>query len=180
MTSTPSKYNNVQVALHWVTALLILFMLFMGQFALERTPNTDPAKIFALRGHMVFGLAVLLLTSIRIAWRRFSAQPPHAATGKPALDKAGVAAHYALNILALLTALSGIGIAIQAGLPEIVFGGQGVLPPDFWGYGSRAAHGILTKLLLLLVAVHVLGGLYHEFMLKDRLFRRIWFGKSRG
>lgn len=178
MPTTPSKYNKPQVALHWLTALLVLFMLLMGQFMLVQTPNSDPGKLLALRGHMIFGVAVLLLTLARIAWRRRSAQPPHAETGNALLDKAGVAAHFALNILALLTALSGIGIALQAGLPGIVFGGEGMLPADFSAYLSRGAHGILTKLLAALVAIHILGGLYHQFILKDRLFRRMRFGKT--
>lgn len=172
-----SKYNNVQVALHWLTALLIVFSLFMGMFVLEATPNSDPAKVTALRGHMLFGGLILLLTLARIVWRRISPQPPHATTGNPLLDKLGVAAHYALNILALLTALSGIGIAIMAGLPEIVFNGQGALPETFSVYPPRIVHGILTKLLLLLVVLHVLAGFYHQFVLKDRLFGRMSFRK---
>ena len=179
MSSNPTKYNNAQVVLHWLVALLVLFMLFMGNFVLAQTPNTDPTKIFALRGHIIFGGVILLLTLIRLVWRRMSPQPPHAETGNTLLDKLGVAAHYALNIVVLLVAASGIGIALQAGLPDIVFGGQGTLPQDFWSYTPRVAHGILTKLLVALVALHVVGALYHQFLLKDRLFARVWFGKSK-
>jgi cytochrome b561 len=178
MSSGVSKYNNIQVALHWLTALLIVLMLVMGHFVLEQTPNSDPGKVDALRGHMMIGIGVLLLTLIRLVWRRKSAQPAHAATGNALLDKLGVAAHYGLNILALLVAASGIGIAILAGLPDIVFGGQGSLPPDFSEYPPRLAHGILTKLLTALVLLHVIGGLWHQFFLKDSLFRRMWFGRS--
>jgi len=131
MLSNSTKYNNVQVVLHWLVALLVLFMLFMGNFVLAQTPNTDPTKIFALRGHIIFGGVILLLTLLRLVWRRMSPQPPHAVTGNTLLDKLGVAAHYALNILVLLVAASGIGIALQAGLPDIVFGGQGTSSPGF-------------------------------------------------
>ena len=172
-----SKYNTVQVALHWVVAFMVLFMLIMGTFVLAQTPNSDPSKLMALRGHMVFGSAILLLTVLRLVWRRMSAQPDHAETGNALLDKLGIAAHYGLNLLTLLAAASGIGIALQAGLPGIVFGGQGVLPPDFWAYTPRIAHGILTKLLAGLIVLHVIGALYHQFIIKDRLFARIWFGK---
>lgn len=94
------------------------------------------------------------------------------------LDKLGIAAHYGLNILTLLVAASGIGIAMQAGLPGIVFGGEGNLPADFWDYPTRLAHGLLTKLLLALIVLHVVGALYHQFVVKDRLFARIWFGRQ--
>lgn len=174
---TPSKYNNIQVALHWLVALMVLFMLFMGTFVMAQTPNSDPSKLSALRGHMIFGGAVLVLTLIRVVWRKKSVQPPHAETGNALLDKLGIAAHYGLNILVLLVAASGIGIAIQAGLPGIVFGGEGNLPEDFSAYPPRLAHGLLTKLLFALIALHVVGALYHQFIVKDRLFARIWFGR---
>ena len=178
MSDTPSKYNTVQVCLHWVTALVIIFMLIMGHFALAPTPNDDPIKITALKGHMIIGVIILLLTIVRIVWRRKSAQPPHATTGNALLDKAGVFAHYALNILTFLVAASGIGIAIQAGLPDIVFGGQGQLPETLAIYPPRIAHTILTKLLVLLVVAHVFGGIYHQFILKDGLFKRMSFKKA--
>jgi len=127
---------------------------------------------------MIFGSVILLLTLARIVWRRKSPQPAHAATGNPLLDKLGVAAHYALNIVVLLVAASGIALAFQAGLPGIVFGGEGQLPADFWSYTPRKAHGLLTKLLMALIVLHVVGGLYHQFIIKDGLFRRMWFGKS--
>lgn len=172
------KYNNIQVALHWLVALLVVVMLFMGSVVLAKTANTDPAKLGGLRGHMVLGVAVLVLTVLRLVWRRASPQPNHAETGNAVLDKLGVATHYVLNILVLLVAASGIGTALQAGLPAIVFGGAGSLPADFAIYTPRLAHGILTKLLMGLVALHVAGALYHQFILKDGLFRRVRFGKT--
>lgn len=178
MSSAPTKYNNIQVALHLLTAFLIVMMLIGGHFILEATPNSDPTKNDALKSHMIIGGVILVLTLFRIVWKRKSAQPPHAETGNAFLDKLGIAAHYALNILTLIVALSGIGIAVQAGLAEIVFEGVGSLPKDFWGYPPRIAHGIFTKLLVALVLVHILGGLYHQLFLKDALFKRIWFGKS--
>ena len=177
MSMKPSKYNTVQIALHWAVALMVLFMLIMGTFVLAQTPNSDPSKVAALRGHMIFGSVILLLTLVRLVWRRMSVQPDHAETGNGLLDKLGIAAHFGLNLLTLLVAASGIGIALQAGLPGIVFGGQGTLPPDLSVYTPRIAHGILTKLLAALIALHVLGALFHQFIIKDRLFARIWFGK---
>jgi cytochrome b561 len=179
MSTKPSKYNNLQVALHWLVTLLVLFMLLMGTFVLSQTPNSDPSKILALRGHMVFGGVILLLTLFRLVWRRMSTQPRHAEAGNALLDKLGIAAHYALNFLTLLVAASGIGIAVQAGLPDIVFGGQGNLPSDFWTFPSRLAHGVLTKMLIGLIALHVSGALYHQFIVKDKLFARVWFAKQK-
>ncbi|MGI9350080.1 MAG: cytochrome b [Rhizobiaceae bacterium] len=49
---------------------------------------------------------------------------------------------------------------------------------DFNSVFARMVHGILTKLLIALIGLHVVGALYHQFIVKDRLFARIWFGKK--
>ncbi len=176
----PTKHNAVQVALHWITAAMIVFLLAMGHFVLEELPNSDPMKMVGLRGHMVVGGGALALMIVRIFWRAFTPQPPHAQTGNALMDKAGVAAHFALYAVAILVGVSGVGLAKMSGLPDIVFGGQGTLPENFFGYPPRFAHGVLTKVLAALIVLHVLAALYHQFVLKDGLFRRMWFGNTEG
>jgi len=175
---TPSKYNNLQVALHWLTAALILFMLVTGTVVLANMDNADPNKINNLRVHMILGGVALVLTLGRIAWRAKTAQPDHLQTGKPLLDKVGVAAHYVLNLLVLLIAVSGVSLAIFSGLPDVVFFGEGTLPKSFFDYGPRYVHGIATKVMIGLIILHIIGGAYHAFVVKDSPFRRIWFGQS--
>lgn len=178
MSASPSKYNTLQVSLHWLVALMAIMALGMGTFVLAETPNSDPGKVDALRSHMIVGGALFILTLVRIVWRKFSAQPNHLDSGNALRDKLGVAAHYVLNLLVLLIAISGIALSQQAGLPDIVFDGIGTLPTDFSTYTPRIAHGILTKVLAALVVLHLLAALYHQFGLKDGIFRRMWFGKS--
>ena len=44
-------------------------------------------------------------------------------------------------------------------------------------YTPRVVHGWIAKLLMALVALHVVGVVYHQFGLKDRLLSRMWFGQ---
>ena len=172
------RYSPALVALHWILALMIVVALFVGGPGLSRIDNADPAKIGALQGHMTFGVIVLILMLIRLVVRLRSDKPPHADTGNALVDLAGKVLHWSFYVLVILMCLSGIGISISAGLPAIVFQGSGdPLPPDFFAYPPRIAHGIIANLLMLLVALHVIAALYHQFYLKDGLFRRMWFGK---
>jgi len=50
------------------------------------------------------------------------------------------------------------------------FGGAG-------GFFIGAFHGLSWTLLLLLLIVHVGAALYHQFLRRDGLFARMWFGK---
>jgi Prokaryotic cytochrome b561 len=68
-------------------------------------------------------------------------------------------------------------MAIQTDLPDIVFAGHGALPADFWIFPVRTVHYLFSRLLMALIALHVAGALYHTFILKDGLLRRMFFGR---
>ena len=174
----PTKYNSVTVVLHWVLGFMVPMMLFMGSVLLVNIPNDDPGKIAALKGHITFGLVVMGLTIFRMVWGRGTKRPDHLTTGIKALDTFGQFAHYGLNVLVLLCAFTGISLLVQAGLHESVFLGDGKLPRDFWAFRPREGHALFTKLLIALLAAHLMGAVYHQFILKDSVFKRIWFGKG--
>jgi len=172
------RYHPAQVALHWLSAVLVIFALAMGMLVLKRIPNVDAAqKIFALKGHMTAGLAIAFVVTLRIALRLALVQPARATSGNAWLDRLARVVHAALYLAVLGMAASGLALAVQAGLPGIVFGGSGApLPENFWDYAPRRVHGGLAKLLLALVALHATAALYHQFVRKDGLMQRMWFG----
>ena len=64
--SSPQRYGAVPVAIHWLSALAMLVMLGTGLTAANTTDPTALAGI--LRVHVSVGIAVLLLTLLRIGW----------------------------------------------------------------------------------------------------------------
>ena len=57
-----------------------------------------------------------------------------------------------------------------------MFGGSGKpLPESFAAYPARAVHGIVGSLLALLVLVHIVAALWHQFIRRDGLLRRMSF-----
>ncbi|MCI2398460.1 cytochrome b/b6 domain-containing protein [Aliiroseovarius subalbicans] len=176
-----TRYHPLLVALHWIVAALIIGALIMGGTQLAEMPNSDPGKIAGLRAHMTVGMVIGGLLILRLITRFSTAKPPHADAGNAVLNLGGRVAHWALYGLALLMVASGMGISLSAGLPDIVFGGADTpLPADFSAYPPRAAHGIVSKLLALTILAHVAGWAYHQFIRRDGLIRRMWFGKREG
>jgi cytochrome b561 len=174
----PTRYHPVLVALHWLLAVMIVLALVFGTFALAPVPNDDPAKLAGLRGHMTIGIAILALMLIRLVARLRSDTPPEADIGSPSLNRLSRAAHWALYIGVFAMVGSGIALSAMSGLPGIVFGGSGEwLPESFHDYAPRAVHGFVAPLLMLLIAGHVGAALYHQFVRRDGLFRRMWFGR---
>ncbi len=45
-------------------------------------------------------------------------------------------------------------------------------------FGLGGLHGMIWVLLLLSILLHVGAALYHQFFIKDNLFKRMWFGKQ--
>lgn len=172
-----SRYHPVLVALHWFLAFFIIAALALGALVMAPTPNSDPAKLEALRAHMAGGGVILALMLARLLLRARSAHPPPAATGHRLLDWLAWGSHRLFYLLVLGMAASGIAMAIEADLPAIVFAGRGTLPPDLWVFTPRAVHYTVSRALMLLIALHVAGALYHAVILRDGLLRRMGFGR---
>jgi cytochrome b561 len=116
--------------------------------------------------------------AVRLIVRLSTALPADAATRHSAIGRIASAVHYGFYLLVLAMAGSGLSTAILAGLNRSVFQGSGdPLPPSFAIYPTFVAHCFLAWLLLGLLALHVIAALNHQFLLKDELFRRMWFGR---
>jgi cytochrome b561 len=176
-----SRYHPALVFLHWLLAILLIVGLAVGTFVLDPILESDPAKLDALRQHMIVGLVILALMLVRLIVRLRTSHPPEADIGVPTLNKLARWAHWALYIAVFGLIGSGIGMSILAGLPPIVFGGSGdPLPASFDDLPPRMAHGLFATLLALLIAGHVAAALYHQFVRKDGLLARMWFGERTG
>ena len=175
--NTPVKrYHRALVLLHWLMAVLLGVALAMGTFALKTVPNSSPDKVSALQGHMIAGGLILLLTLVRLIVRLKTAHPAPASTGNALLDRLAPLTHWALYGLVFVMAASGVALSVLAGLPGIVFGGAGSLPVNFDALPPRAVHGIVARLLMLAIGLHIAAALYHQFVRRDGLLSRMGFG----
>jgi cytochrome b561 len=154
---------------------LIIGLLCLGFFVLADIPNTDPKKLDILVWHMSGGMFVLVLMILRVIIRRWSARPAPATTGSPVLDRLASIAHGTLYVIVFLMVASGwtTGWLISG-----AFAPHGEpLPKTFDVLASFQVHSALAALLSILIAAHLAAALYHQFVLKDGLFRRMWFGE---
>ncbi len=72
--SDPTRYGTVAVAIHWLSALVIVALLVTG-FRIGQSTDTI-AETEMLRFHAPMGFAILLLTLVRIVWWwKFDAKP---------------------------------------------------------------------------------------------------------
>ncbi len=173
-----TRYHPLLVALHWTIAILISVSLLHGFSILDEIPESDAAKLGALRLHMIFGGLILVLMVARLITRLRTKKPPEPDSGSAVLNKIARPIHFIVYGTIFAIVGSGIAMSIMAGLPPIVFGGSGDrLPMSFDDLPPRAAHGYLALLLVVLIALHFCAVFYHEAVRGTDLLKRIWFGE---
>lgn len=173
--SAPKRYHPVHVAIHWLMALLVLLLLGGAKIALPGIPDDDPQKAAMLQMHAYTGGALAALLIIRLILRFTAKTPAPADAGNAFLNFTAKTVHILFYVLLFGMAISGLGMFQLANLPAVFSGAQPY--PDFFEFPPRLGHGLLSSILLVLVALHVGAALYHQFIRKDNLLARMWFGK---
>jgi cytochrome b561 len=168
-----SKYNGVQITLHWLIALLIFGLYVVG---LSVDQFEKPLRPLVINLHAIFGLSLLILVVARIAWRTTHPAPAYPEIMGPLFRKAAAAGHGLLYLLTLLVPILGLRAFLFRGRPFDF--GLFQIPSPFEGdhdLAEQAAdlHGLFAHLLIALVAGHVIAALYHQFVLRDNLLARM-------
>ena len=189
--SVQERYSRVAIALHWLIALGIIANIALGLYFAD-LPRSDPDKFLLTQTHKSIGLTVLVLSLIRVVWRLMHPAPPLPASMSPALRFAAHATHFLLYILIIAIPLSGWLMVSSSplGLPTMYFGwfAWPDLPyfPDLpramkkiWVQDFAATHVFLAWSAIVLVTIHVLAALYHQFIRRDVVLGRMLPGAGR-
>lgn len=177
------RYTATAVALHWLLALAIVGMFALGLYMTSL--SMSPTRLKLYNWHKWAGILVLALSAARLLWRLTHRPPelPGAIVRRmPRWQRfAHQATHAGLYLLFFAVPLVGWAYSSAAGFPIVLFG---VLPlPDFVPVNRELAealkpwHGWLAYALAALVVLHVLGALKHQFVDRDGLLWRMWFGR---
>jgi cytochrome b561 len=172
--TTPNRYHPVHVVMHWLVAVLTILLLGVGVLVFPNTPNSEELQL--LGGHKMMGMALGVFMVIRVITRFAFKRPAPADAGHPALNLLGKVVHFLLYMGVFAIMAAGGAVSQAYGLDNILKG-NGTIPPDLFIYPSMGVHGTLAYVLIGLVALHVGAAFYHQFIRKDNLLARMWFGK---
>lgn len=159
--NSPEAFGLISRVIHWVMAALILGQLALGLRLETLQPGLANLWLFGL--HKSLGMTVLALALLRLVWHRVSPPPPPLGAASALANRAARAAHHLLYLLMLAIPLTGWGASSATGLDVLVFD-RWVIPPiapvsERWETLGFAAHGLLARLLMLVLLAHVLGAL---------------------
>jgi len=174
-----SRYTWQAMLLHWLLAVLVIGMLWLG-YSLDDIPRNTPARGFYVNLHKSFGVLALILVLLRLGWRATHRPPPF----PPAMPRwqalsAGWT-HGLLYLCILLQPLSGY-LGSSFGKFGVKFFG---MPLPQWGWEDKAlraffgeVHEVVAAALVVLIAIHVLGALKHLLVDRDQVFQRMLPGR---
>lgn len=168
-----TQYSKRMVMVHWLTLALLLAAWFLGDSLSELT-DASHATLAAYFIHILVGGAVLLLTVVRLFFRSKDGVP--APVGTSTMDKVATGVHHFLYLILFLLPVSGLVTVITSTAGRALLSGDASLLPKeggFHGVLAHEAHETLVTVLIVLVAVHVLGAIKHQFLLKDGLMERM-------
>lgn len=182
--SEKTRYDSVAMIIHWLTAALMIFMIFFGEDLMKAGEEAGEAGE-ALSGtfgpslHVSIGATILILTLLRILWRVTHKAPPYPATMKR-YEVVGSAALHGLFYLLLvgipLTGWLAFGgfVAEEPAMAAVRVFGAFPVPAGPSGMGEvKELHEIGSNAAMLLAGLHILAALKHQFIDGDGLFRRM-------
>jgi cytochrome b561 len=180
MKTRPHHFSLMARLLHWLMALMIITMLFIGA---GMVTSVSERHTWLIHLHKPLGVAILLFVVVRLALRVTTRQPPLPADLPVWQALAARASHLLLYALMLSLPLLGWAMISAAGDP-VVLGNSlqlpSILPADAQTFAMlRKAHGYLAYLLFASVLLHLAAALFHGWIRRDAVLQSMLHGRDR-
>jgi cytochrome b561 len=165
------RFTLLQRLLHWLMAVCILAILFIG---VGMVSTIMPKYLTLVSIHKPLGIAILMLALVRLAVRLCYGAPSLPADLPKPMKLAAYVSHYAFYVLMVGMPLIGWGMLSAAAYPVVLFGGvhlPAILPQSdslhalLWN-----AHFYLAFVFFALILLHVAAALFHVLVRRDGVF----------
>ena len=171
------RYSGTAIAFHWSMAVLILVV---GTLGLLHDSWPKATQSFWINLHALIGLLVFALLLARLGWRARHPPPPLPPETGALSRRLSRPVHAFMYGLLFVIPLFGIvtfiwhGRVFDLGLFKIDFGVR-KNPAIF--HPTEDIHGYLAYALFALAGIHIAAALWHQFVRRDDLLRRMWPGQ---
>jgi cytochrome b561 len=164
-------FTALQRLLHWVMAVCILAMLFIG---VGMVSTIMPKYVPLLATHKSLGITILVLALIRLAVRLRYGSPPLPKDLPTPMRLGAISSQYALYALMIGMPLIGWAM-LSAGAYPIVLYGNLRLPPILSPSAALHtllwdAHHYLALAFFAVILLHIAAALFHALVRRDGVF----------
>ncbi|MBV9654816.1 MAG: cytochrome b [Acetobacteraceae bacterium] len=166
------RFTPLQRVLHWVMAICILAMLFIG---VGMVSTVMPKHLTLVSIHKPLGIAILVLALVRLGVRARYGTPPLPYDLPEPMRLAAVLSHWVLYALMIAMPLIGWGMLSAARYPVVLFDGvhlPSILPlSDSLHTALWNAHRALALVFFALILLHLAAALFHALVRRDGVFQ---------
>lgn len=165
-------FSGTQRVLHWLMAIMVLAMLFIG---VSMVSTLKPRFLILISIHKPLGIAILVLALLRLGVRLRLGAPklPDDLPRTQAL--AAQLSHLVLYALLIAMPLVGWGMLSAGGYPVVLYGSfhlPAILPHDDQLHAIlRTTHTVLAYMFFATILLHVAAALFHALVRRDGVFR---------
>lgn len=168
------EYSTGSKWLHWLIASIVILMLSFSFFLGDLPKENQP---IAYMLHKSFGLTVLFLMLFRIFFIHLKGRPS-LPTSTPTWERwFSRCVQYSFYVLLICMPLCGWIMSVADGRIPTYFGlfkmPLPIQPNETLGRWMQQAHVTIAWLLIGLLFLHVVGGLKHHFLNKDKVLIRM-------
>lgn len=173
--NSDQRWGSVSQSLHWLIVLLIIGQGTVGLLMTGMRNSPDKIQLYAL--HKSFGLTILALVVLRLAWRLY-AGTPRPVPGTPGWqEKIASLSHWTLYALLFAIPISGWVLNSASGFPLQWFGLFNL--PAITGKDhdlhelAEDVHEMLFWTLVAVALVHAAAAFYHHLFQRDATLARM-------
>lgn len=165
-------YTSVAKAFHWTIVVLIALMLFAG-WTVGSLPKED--RLGVMQVHAGIGIIILILMVSRLAWRLGHPAPALPSDLPRWQQIAAKSTHHGLYFFVILQPLLGLALTMTSKFNLKAFGvlGLQITPNQPIHSGAEFLHDINAYVITALIALHVAAALYHQFIRRDVVLKRM-------
>lgn len=178
--SERERFDQVSIALHWLTAVLI-FIQFSSIWWRESVDHNSRLAAVLFDLHRNSGVLVWIVGVARLVWRhRYAYLPPFPLDMPKWQQTLAKINEHSLYVLLLLQPITGLVRVLLRGHPFDLFFWEvpALIENESIRHVFVEAHEIGAKLLLALIAIHAGAALFHRVVLRDGVLQRMLPMKS--
>lgn len=179
-TATPNRYGAALIILHWLTFLWLVAVYTLIELH-EYFPKGSAMRDGLKHWHFMMGLCILLLLAARVVARRRSPVPP-IVPPLPGWQRLSALSMHAILYLFLLVMPVLGWLTLSAKGQVIPFFGLEL--PALIGKDKPLArnlqdiHETIGNIGFYLIGLHILAALFHHYVTRDNVLRRMWLRQS--
>jgi len=168
----PSEYGGLAVAIHWLIFFAVIALFVAVKYA-GSLDKTDPMRAMIMDWHKAIGTVVLGVGVLRILWIRIHGAPELVPSPRITEVIARIS-HGLLYLLLLALPASGLAMVLTAGRGVTLLGIPPVMAANKQlGGFFHEAHEMIFAATLAVVAIHIIGALWHQYGRHDSTLGRM-------